>query len=94
MLDESTGLFYIENEVINLTYLENKLLSYLIEHKNQISDYKDLLKYLYNIDELNNNTRTRVNTLLIRLKKKIKGIIRVIKIRNKGVRIEWILNKK
>lgn len=90
MLDEDTGLFYIKGSVIGLTTFENKLLSYLIEHKNKISDYKDLLKYLYNINELNKYTRTRLITLIERLKKKIDKVVRIINIRGKGVRIEWI----
>lgn len=84
MLDNKTGLFYIDNKVISLTFMEAKIFECLIHHKYRVSTYKMILKEVYNEDIDNYQHRNRIFLTMIRLIKKLEGHIEIRHIRNIG----------
>lgn len=89
MYDEDTRTLYIDNKRIDLTESEGRLFSIVLENKFKPISYKYLLKKLYNEDEYTNKTRSKVEQLINRLKKKIEKYYDFKKIRNLGVILIW-----
>jgi DNA-binding response OmpR family regulator len=88
MLDENTGLFYIDNKIINLSWLESDILASIISHKPKVATFNDILKDVWNEKELNATTRARICTGIVRLKKALKDYIVIKHIRNLGYYVE------
>lgn len=84
MLDEDTGMFYIGNKIISLTFYESMILEVLIKNKYKTVSYEEFLKELYNEKDLTSKGKQKVNALLWRLKQKLKLFIDIRHIRNKG----------
>ena len=89
MLDEDSGIFYIDNKAISLTFNETIFLSLLIMNKNKIIDYKTILKEIYNEELIENKMLSKIHALIYRLNIKIGKYVKIKKIRKKGVILEW-----
>lgn len=76
ILDEETGIVYMNNRQVFLTKLESKLLLFLIKHKNIYVSIKEISYYIYGLyDEFN---RTPINVLICRLNKKINPEAKIV----------------
>ena len=69
VIDDSSKLCYINNEVINLTKTEYELLTFLITHRNSIYTRKELLEKIWNNAE-GVSDRT-IDTNITRLRRKL-----------------------
>lgn len=69
VIDDSSKLCYINNEVINLTKTEYELLTFLITHRNSIYTRKELLGKIWNNAE-GVSDRT-IDTNITRLRRKL-----------------------
>lgn len=88
MLDEDSGIFYIDNKAILLTFNETIFLSLLIMNKNKIIDYETILKEVYSEELIESKMQHKIHALIHRLNRKIGKYVKIKKIRNKGVILE------
>lgn len=88
MLDEDTGMFYIGSKMISLTFFENIVLGYLIDHKYKICTYKDMLRDIYLEKNVTKIGISRLAVIICRLRKKLNGYVNIRRIRNVGFIIE------
>jgi DNA-binding response OmpR family regulator len=88
MLDNLTGLFYIDNIIINLSTMETELFECLIHHKYRLVTYKVLLKEVYNENEDNYTNRNKIVLLMQRLRNKIKDYVTIRNMRGRGYILE------
>lgn len=85
-----------KNRIIELTTNEFKLMQYLIKNKKRNCTYKELIMYIYNIDEENYKYfKVPFMTLLTKTRKKIeKENLLIITIYNYGIFIEYVIDSK
>ena len=85
-----------KNRIIELTTNEFKLMQYLIKNKKRNCTYKELIMYIYNIDEEKYKYfKVPFMTLLTRTRKKIeKENLLIITIYNYGIFIEYVIDSK
>lgn len=88
MLDEESRIYCMRGRSIKLTSIENKVLSYLIEHKKSVVLYSELAEAVYE------DTREKLPKKLVvwvhRLNEKLKGEIHIYSRKNIGYRIKYI----
>jgi len=88
MLDEESRIYYLQGCPIKLTSIENKVLSYLIEHKKDVVLYSELAEAVYE------DTREKLPKKLVvwihRLNQKLRKEIHIYSRRNIGYRIKYI----
>lgn len=88
MLDEESRIYYLQGCPIKLTSIENKVLSYLIEHKKSAVLYSELAEAVYE------DTREKLPKKLVvwvhRLNEKLKGEIHIYSRKSIGYRIKYI----
>ncbi len=76
------GILKKQNEIIKLTDVEQKIISFFISNKNQIISREDIAKFL------NINDERGVDVIITRIRKKIENDIKtpeiILTIRNKG----------
>lgn len=85
-----------KNRIIELTTNEFKLMQYLIKNKKRNCTYKELIMYIYNIDEEKYKYfKVPFMTLLTKTRKKIeKENLLIITIYNYGIFIEYVIDSK
>lgn len=68
-LDHNAKQCYVNNEIVNLTKTEYELLTFLLNHRNNIYTRKELLEKIWNnTEDVSNRT---IDTNITRLRKKI-----------------------
>lgn len=72
-------------KTISLTFLENNLLKYLY-FKNCFSDYDSILKQVFNYPP-SEETRRIIFTHIHRINKKLRGVMQLKTLRQKGVKL-------
>ena len=88
MLDNRTGLFYICNKIIKLSFMEAELFECLIHHKYRLITYKMIIKEVYNENEDNYTNRNKIVLLMQRLRNKINDYVTIRNMRGKGYILE------
>ncbi|WP_456322314.1 response regulator transcription factor [Hydrogenimonas sp.] len=69
-IDESTRMIYLEKEPLQLTAAEYGILSYLLEHANEVVSREDLI---YNVDAISEeSTLKSVDVIVSRIRHKLK----------------------
>lgn len=94
VLDESKRILVTKNKIIELSFYEYKFIYYLIKNKNRNCTYKELIMYIYDIDEQNYKMfRTTFRTLIKKMRKKIeKENLKITTINNYGLFIIYIVD--
>ena len=77
-----------------MTFYEYRFIKYLIDNKNRNCTYKELIMYIYNVDENTYNLlKNSFSVMLKRVRKKIKNENLLIKtIHNYGIFIFYVVN--
>ena len=94
VLCESRRELITKNGIIELTFYEYRFIKYLIDNKNRNCTYKELIMYIYNVDENTYNLlKNSFSVMLKRVRKKIKNENLLIKtIHNYGIFIFYVVN--
>lgn len=94
VLDESKRILVTKNKIIELSFYEYKFIYYLIKNKNRNCTYKELIMYIYDIDEQNYKMfKTTFRTLIKKMRKKIeKENLKITTINNYGLFIIYIVD--
>lgn len=100
VLCENRRELITKNGIIELTFYEYRFIKYLIDNKNRNCTYKELIMYIYNVDENTYNLlKNSFSVMLKRVRKKIKNENLLIKtIHNYGIfiiyKIDYETKKK
>ena len=84
MLDEDTGMYYVGDKIISLTFYESMVLEVLIKNKYKLVTYEEFLKEVYSEKNLTHEGKQKVNVLMWRLKQKLKSYINIKRVWNIG----------
>lgn len=87
MLDEETGVYYTGDKKILLTLYETMILSTLIMNKYRVVTFSELSKEIY-LDEVTPTIIRRLQVNVCRIKKKLRGYIKI----GKKVKIGYYLD--
>ncbi len=73
-LDKERGILYIEEEEVDLTKNEMKILIYLMKHQGKIVAREELISYLWDTEEFVDDNTLTVNVNRVRTKLKEYGV--------------------
>lgn len=85
MHDEDNHIFIGTNRIIDLTVKENKILSLLIHNKGKVVTYEQLCKLIYN--DMDYYLKQCMSNKVFKLRKKLKGEVEILTIREIGYKI-------
>lgn len=88
MHDVFNYTFYGKKQIYNLNKKENIILDLLLNNKNRVVTYKDLIKKVYGLDFEDKYLRNCVKGRVRKLEHKLEGEIKIINIREVGYRIK------
>lgn len=88
MLDEENEFYYIGNTLVELTPLETRTLSYLIEHKDRIVLHDELINAVF--EEQGKKPPNKLVQLIHRLNKKLKYELCIQSKKNVGYKMTYI----
>lgn len=89
MLDEENNIFIHNDEIIRLGTIETNLLSYLIARRYVRTTIEQINKKIYCVS-LDQYTQDAAITLISRLKRKLKGAIKVHSKTRLGYRVIYV----
>lgn len=91
ILDETNQELISKNKKIELTPNEFKFMQFIIKNKNRNCTYKELIMYIYNVDEESYvYFKSPLRTIIKRIRKKIKGEnLEIITIHDYGIFIRY-----
>lgn len=89
MLDEDTGVFYAHDKMILLTPKETLILSSLIKGKGSYVKNEKIIEETFK-DEPVKEPLKALRIALARLKKKVKGVIKIKAMTNYGYKIIYL----
>ena len=89
MLDEDTGVFYAHDTRILLTPRETLLLSALIKGKGSYVKNEKIIEEVFK-DEPAKEPINALRIALLRLKKKVKGVMKIKAMTNYGYKIIYL----
>ena len=89
MLDEENNIFIHNDEIIRLGTIETSLLSYLIARRYVRTTAEQISKKIYGAS-LDKCTKDAVTTLINKLNKKLKGILKIQSKFRLGYRVIYV----
>lgn len=91
MYDEWTQLYYDKGKIVSLSFLTGLFFELLINNKNKVVTYKEFLKEIYHDNgEVTENKKGKVRIVIYRLKKQLKGFVKIEYKRHFGFYIEGV----
>lgn len=91
MYDEWNQLYYDKGKIVNLSFLPGLYFELLINNKNKVVTYKQILKEIYHDNkEVTENKKAKIRLTIYRLRKQLEGFVKIGYKRYFGYYIEGV----